>query len=65
MVSNCMVWYERERKRQKGSCPVDRGRSEEVKVVRSRQMRVASLPPSTMVMSGPGLLLGPFQGSWP
>lgn len=64
MVSNCMVWYESERKRQNSSCPADRGRSEEVKGVRSRQMRVASLSPSAMVMSGSELLLGPCQDSW-
>lgn len=48
-----VVW---ERDRQKGSCPVDRRRSEEMKEVRSR------LPPKTIAMSGPGRLLGPMSG---
>lgn len=48
-----VVW---ERDRQKGSCPVDRRRSEEMKEVRSR------LPPTTIAMSGPGRLLGPMSG---
>ena len=39
-----------------GSFPVDRGISEEVKVVRSRLRWVA------MVTSGLGLLLGPMYG---
>lgn len=51
------VW-ERETNRQNGSFPVDRGISEEVKVVRSRLKWVTSLPPWAMVMSGPRLMLG-------
>lgn len=49
---------ERGRKRENGSCPVDRGRSEEVKVVKGGPRWMAWLPLSDMVMSRSGLLLG-------
>lgn len=40
-----------------------RGRSEEVKELRSRLMQVASLPARAMVTSEPGLMLGLMSGS--
>lgn len=52
----------RERGDQNCSCPIDRGRSEEVKELRSRLMWVASLLARAMVMSGPRLLLGLMSG---
>lgn len=38
---------------QNASCPVERGRSEQAKVVRSRLIWVAYLTPGTMVTSKP------------
>lgn len=52
-----------EKVKQKGSCAVERGRTEEVKVVRNRLMLEACLPPRDMVMSGSGLLLRTMSGS--
>lgn len=49
-----VVW---EREKQKGSSPVERSRSEEVKTVRSWLRCEVYLPARVMVMSGPGLLL--------
>ena len=57
MVSKCTMWYGTER--QNGS--QDRGISEWEKEVRSRLRWMASLPPQTIVISGPGLLLGPMS----
>lgn len=48
-------------KRQNNSCPVNRGISEEPKEVRNGMKWVAALPPRVM-MSWPGLLLGPISG---
>lgn len=47
------VW---ERKRQNGSCPVERDICKEVKMARSWLRCVVCLPPSAMVIIGPGLL---------
>lgn len=54
---------ERKRETRDGSCPVNRGTSEEMKEMRSRLRWVASLPLRTVVMSGPGLRLGPMSES--
>lgn len=45
-----------EKEKQTASCALERGRTEEAKVVRNRLMWVASLPPRTTVTSKPGLL---------
>lgn len=45
-----------ERKRQNGSCPVERDICEEVKIVRSWLRCVACLSPVAMVSIGPGML---------
>lgn len=44
-----------ERERQNGSCPLDRGRSEAVKAVRSVLRSVACLPSRATVTSEPEL----------
>lgn len=56
MVNKYMVGYGTEREKQNGSCPVERGRSEELKAVRSRLRWVARSPPAAKVMSRPELL---------
>lgn len=56
-VSTCTVWYGTER--HNGS--QDRGISEWEKEVRRRLRWLASLPPQTTVIFGPGLLLGPMS----
>lgn len=43
---------------------MDRGRSEEVREVRSRLRWVPRMPPGAMVMSRSGLLLGPMMQPW-
>lgn len=48
---------------QNGSCSVERGRSEQMKVVRKGLIWVVPLPLSAMVPSGPGLLPRPMSGS--
>lgn len=53
----------RERERQNGSCPVKKGRSEGVKVVRNRLMWEARLPPKAVLASGSGLLTRTMSGS--
>lgn len=61
MVSKCMKGCGRGRKRQRGSCPVERGVDK--KVVRKRLVLEAQLPSGAMVMSGPGMLPGAISGS--
>lgn len=63
MVSKYVVWYGREREKQNGSSPVERCRSEEVRVVRSGLRWVACLPSGTIVMFWPGLLPRSILGS--
>lgn len=61
----CIGVRERGREReggQNGSCPVERGRSEEAKAVRSKMMWVTCLPPWKMLTSLSG---GPRLGQWP
>ena len=53
----------REKEKQKGPCPVERGRTEEERVVRNRLVLEACLPPRDMVMSRSGLLLRIMSGS--
>lgn len=50
MMSKYMVekW---ERKKQTSSCSMERGRTEESKVVRNRLMWITFLPPRAMLMS--------------
>lgn len=47
------------RKRQNGSCPVERGRSEEVKAVRNGLRWEACLPTWAKVISGPSWVAAP------
>lgn len=48
-----------EQEEQNNSCPVDRGRSEEVKNLRNRLMLMAFLPPRAMAMCVSWLLPAP------
>lgn len=52
-----------ERKRQNGSCPVEKVRYEEVKVLRNRLIWKACLPSGAMVMFVSGLLTRAMSGS--
>lgn len=62
MVSKYLVWLG-ERKRKNGSCPVEKARYEEVKVLRNRLMCKACLPPGAMGMFVSGLLTRAISGS--
>lgn len=53
---------ERKREKQNGSCPVDTGKSEEVKVIKSGLRWVAGFLLRAMVTSRLRLLLGPKSG---
>lgn len=51
------------RKKQNGSRALERGRSENARMLRNRLMCMACMPSGTRVMSGPGLLLRTVSGS--
>lgn len=58
MESKCLVWYRRERKRGVGLVSCVRI-SEMVKEVENGLKQVVRLPPTALVMYGPGVLMGP------
>ena len=55
MLSKCVVGMKKT-ERQNGSCPVDRAKYKELKMVRSELMWMACLPPRAIVLFGLGLL---------
>lgn len=61
VVSKYMTWHGRKRDRTVHVLWTE-AISEEVEEVRSELRWVASLPPKAILMSGPGLLLGPMSG---
>lgn len=62
-LSKYIIGYGRERKRQNGSCLLEKGRSEEAKTVRNELMWMTFLPPEAMMASRSGLQPRAMSGS--